>query len=94
MKGVYKSPELPKTVEKLESSADHDLGNIQNTTPNMHLINTTLLYREDNSCGFSSNVCNDHMFFHKEVLFLGKELHNKQKTVNSLLNTINYMHRN
>ena len=30
---VLKSPELPKTIEKLESSADHDLGNIQNTTP-------------------------------------------------------------
>ena len=40
---VHKSPELPKTIEKLESSADHDLGNIQNTTPSMHLINASLL---------------------------------------------------
>ena len=30
---VHKSPELTKTIEKLESSADHDLGNIQNATP-------------------------------------------------------------
>ena len=69
MERVYKSPELPKTVEKLESSAYHDLGNIQNTTTNMNLTNTTLLYREDNSCGLSGNACNDHMFFHKGVLF-------------------------
>ena len=40
---VHKSSELPKTIEKLESSADHDLGNIQNTTPSMHLINASLL---------------------------------------------------
>ena len=66
---VHKSPELPKTIEKLESSADHDLGNIQNATPSMHLINTPLLYREDNSYELSSNVCTDHRFFHGEVLF-------------------------
>ena len=66
---VHKSPELPKTIEKLEFSADHDLGNIQNATPSMHLINTPLLYRKDNSCGVSSNVCTDHRFFHEEVHF-------------------------
>ena len=66
---VHKSPELPKTIENLESSADHDLGTIQNATPSMHLINTPLLYRKDNSCGLSSNVCTDHTFFHEEVLF-------------------------
>ena len=43
---VHKSPELSKTIEKLESTADHDLGNIQNATPSMHLINTPLLYRK------------------------------------------------
>ena len=52
---VHKSPELPKTIEKLESSADYD------------------------SCGLSRNVCTDHRFFHEEVLFLRKELDNKQK---------------
>ena len=66
---VHQSPELPKTIEKLKSSADHDLGNIQNATANMHLINTPLLYRKDNSCELSSNVCTDHRLFHKEVLF-------------------------
>ena len=30
---VHKSPESPKIIEKLESFADHDLGNIQNVTP-------------------------------------------------------------
>ena len=58
-----------KTIEKLESPADHDLGNIQNATPSMHLINTPLLYRKDSSCGLSSNVCTEHRFFHKEILF-------------------------
>ena len=42
---VHKSPESPKTIEKLESFADHDLGNIQNVTSSMHLINKPLLYR-------------------------------------------------
>ena len=67
---VHKSPELPKTIEKLESSAYHD------------------------SCGLSSNVCTDHRFFHEEVLFLRKELDNKQKIIHNLLNIINRMYRN
>ena len=62
---VRKSPELPKTIEKLESSAEND------------------------SCGLSSNVCTDNRFFHEEVLFLRKELDNKQKTIDNLLNMIN-----
>ena len=66
---VHKSPELPKTIEKLESSADHDLLNIQNATPSMNLINIPLLYRKGSSCELSSNVCADHRFFHEEVLF-------------------------
>ena len=69
MERVHKSPELPKTIEKLESFTGHDLGNIQNAKPSMPLINTPLLYRKDNSCGLSSNVCTDHRFFHEEVLF-------------------------
>ena len=40
MERVHKSPELPKAIKKLECSADYDLGNIQNATPSMHLINT------------------------------------------------------
>ena len=67
---VHKSSELPKTIEKLESSADHD------------------------SCGFCSNICTDHRFFHQEVLFLRKELDNKQKTIDNLLNIITHMYRN
>ena len=64
---VHKSPESPKTIEKLESFADHDLGNIKNVTQSMHLINTPLLYRKDNSGGHSSNVCtNDRKTFFKE----------------------------
>ena len=91
---VHKSPELSKTIKKLESSADHDLGNIQNTTPSMHLINTPPLYRKDNLCRLSSNICTDHRFFHEVVPFLGKQLDNKQKTINNLLNVVNYMHKN
>ena len=48
MQRVDKSPESPKTIEKLESFADHDLGNIQNVTPSIHLINTPILCRKDN----------------------------------------------
>ena len=70
MERVYKSPELPKTIEKLESSADHD------------------------SCGLSSNVCTGHRFFHEELLFLRKELDDKQKAIDNLLNIINHMYRN
>ena len=43
MERVHKSPELPKTTEKLESSVDEDLGNIQNATPSIHLNNRPLL---------------------------------------------------
>ena len=35
---VHKYLELPKPIEKLESSADHDTGNIQNARPIMRLI--------------------------------------------------------
>ena len=64
---VHKSPESPKIIEKLESFADHDLGNIKNVTQSMHLINTTLLYLKDNSGGHSSNVCtNDRKSSFKE----------------------------
>ena len=41
---VHKSPNLAKTIRKLEFFTDHDLRNIQNTTPSIHLINTLLLY--------------------------------------------------
>ena len=44
MERVHKSPELPKTIEKLESFSDRDFGNIQNAKPTMHLINMPLLY--------------------------------------------------
>ena len=94
MERVHKYLELPKLIEKLESSADHDTGNIQNSRPIMRLINTPLLYRKDNSCGLSSNLCTDHRFFREEVNFLRKELDNKQKTIDNLLNIINCMHRN
>ena len=36
---VDKFPESSKTAEKLESLVDHDLKNIQNVTPDIHLIN-------------------------------------------------------
>ena len=93
MERVHKSPELPKTIVKLESSADHDLGNIQNVTLSMHLQNTLLLCGKDNSFGHSGNICTDDWFFHEEVLFI-KELDNKQKTIDNLSNIINHMHRN
>ena len=83
---VHKSPNSRKTIERPEFFADHDLGNIDIVTPSMHLINTPL-YPKDNSGGHSSNVCT-------EVLLLRKELGNKQKTIDNLLNIINYMHRN
>ena len=40
-----KSPESLKTAEKLGSFTDHNLGNIQNVTSNILLINTPLLHR-------------------------------------------------
>ena len=84
-----------KQSKNQKSSADHDLGNIQNATPSMYLINTPLLYRKDNSCGLSSsNACTGNRFFHGKVFFLRKELDNKQKTIDNLLNIINSMHRN
>ena len=60
---VHKSPQWPVTIEKLESSADRDLKNIPNVTSSMHLINSPLLYRKDNSCGHRSDVCTDNSFF-------------------------------
>ena len=74
MERVHKSPELPKTTEKLESSADEDLGKIQNATPSIHLKNRPLFCRKDHSCGLSSNVCTDHRFFHEEILYRKERL--------------------
>ena len=91
---VHKSPESPKAIEKLESFTDQVPGIIQNITSNLPPINTPLLYRKDNLDGHSSSVCTDGRIFHEEVLFLRRELVNKQKTIDSLLNIINYMHTN
>ena len=51
---------LPRTAVKMmdqitwkESFADHDLGSAQNVTPIMHLMNTPLLCRKNNSVGHS-----------------------------------------
>ena len=76
MKRVHKSLESPKAIEKLEFFDGHDLRNIQNVTPSMHLINTPLLFRKDHSGGQSSNVSTDDKVFYEEV-FLTKELNNK-----------------
>ena len=57
-----------KTAEKLEYFAKHDLGNIQNLTPSMHLLNTSLLYRKDNLGTHSRNVYAEDRFFQEEVL--------------------------
>ena len=81
---IHKSPEFPKTIEKVESSADHDLENIQNAIPSMHLIKTPLPYRKDNSHELSSHLGTGHRFFHEEVRFLRKELDNKQKAIDNL----------
>ena len=69
MQRVEKCPESPKTIEKLEPIADHDLENIQNVTPNLQLINTPLFYRKDGSGGHSSNVWTDDRFTQEEALF-------------------------
>ena len=47
---------------------DHDLGNTQNVTPSMHLINTPFICGKDNSGGHSSNVCIDDSFFPEAIL--------------------------
>ena len=69
MKRVHKSLASPKAIEKLEFVDGHDLRNIQNVTPGMHLINTPLLFRKDHSGGQSSNVSTDDKVFYEEVFF-------------------------
>ena len=94
MEKAHKSPELPKAIKKLESFAHQVPGNFQKTTTNMMTINTPLLYRKDNSDGYSNDVCTDDRFLYEEILFLRKELNYKQKTIDNLLKIINYMHVN
>ena len=91
---VHKSPECPKAIEKLESFTNQVPGIIQHVTPNLPPISTPQLYRKDNLDGHSIDVCIDDRIFHEEVLFLRRELVKKQKTIDSLLNIINYMHTN
>ena len=90
---VHKSPKLPKTIEKLESSADHDLGNIQNATPSIHMINTPLLYRKDDSRGIGSNYVLT-IGFSQRSPFIRKGLGNNQKAIDNIISMINYRHRN
>ena len=52
MQRVDRFPESLKTAEKLESFANHNLGN--NTTASIHLLNIPLLYQEDNPGGLNS----------------------------------------
>ena len=59
----------------------------------MHLLNTHLLCRKDNSGGHGSKVCIDDRFFQDKVLFLRKELNHKEKAISTFLN-INYSHTN
>lgn len=85
MERVGKSPDSTKTTENVELLTDCNLGNIQKTTPNKHLLNANLLRRHDHLGGHSSKVCIGDTFFHKNLLFLKKNLDNKQ--TNKLLNS-------
>ena len=69
MQRVDKSPESPKTAEKLEYFADHDLRNIENVTPSMLLLNIPLLYQKVNSGGHSNNICTDDRFLQEKSFF-------------------------
>lgn len=60
MQRVDRFPESLKTAEKLESFADHDLGN--NTTASIHLLNIPLLYQEDNPGGLNSYMFKMKLF--------------------------------
>ena len=82
---THKSPESPKGIKKLESFSHRVPGNFQIIAPNMPAIYTLLLYRKDNLDGHSSNVSTDDRFFYEEILFLRRELDQKQKTNDNLL---------
>ena len=66
MQRVDKSLKSPRTAEKIDTFTDHSLENIQNVTPSIHLINTSLFYQKDNS---DNSVCVGDMFFQEKVIF-------------------------
>ena len=67
---VHKTLESPKTIENLESSADHDLGNIQNAIPSKYEV-SFLRKKLSNKQKIIDNLSNIINYMHKNSNWSG-----------------------
>ena len=83
-----KSVATPDTLQNLKDVIDSDLGGIHSATPIIHCVKTPLLQTEGTSPSVGVNYLTDDILWREEILFLRRELENKQKTIDKLFNIL------
>ena len=83
-----KSVATPDTSQNLEDAIDSDLGGIHSATPIIHCVKTPSLQTEGTSPSVGVNYLADDILWREEILFLRRELENKQKTIDKLFNIL------
>ena len=83
-----KSVATPDTSQNLKDAIDSDLGGIHSATPIIHCVKTPLLQTEGTSPSVGVNYLTDDILWREEILFLRRELENKQKTIDKLFDIL------
>ena len=83
-----KSVATPDTSQNLKDAIDSDFGGIHSATPIIHCVKTPLLHTEGTSPSVGVNYLTDDVLWREEILFLRRELENKQKTIDKLFNIL------
>ena len=83
-----KSAATPDTSQNLKDAIDSDLGGIHSATPIIHCVKTPLLQTEGTSPSVGVNYLTDDILWREEILFLRRELENKQKNIDKLFNIL------
>ena len=83
-----KSVATPDTSQNLEDAIDSDLGGIHSATPIIHCVKTPSLQTKGTSPSVGVNYLADDILWREEILFLRRELENKQKTIDKLFNIL------
>ena len=83
-----KSVTTPDTTQNLEDVTDSEFGGVHSATPIIHCVKTPPLHTKDTRPSVGVNYLADDSFWREEILFLRRELENKQKTIDKLFNIL------
>ena len=65
----------------LEDITDSDFGGVHSATPIIHYVKLPLFQTKGTCRSIGANYLTDDSFWREEILFLRRELENKQKTI-------------